>query len=79
MNRPAMLYVILSVKSSASKKQIKKHYHKISLLTHPEAGGDKKFFKTVNRAYQVLINDALQEAYSIFALDEAGKFMNTES
>ena len=24
----------------------------MSLLTHPDAGGDEEFFKTINRAYQ---------------------------
>ena len=58
MNWPATLYEILLVKSSASKDQIKKHYHKMSLLTQPDACGDKEFFETINRAYQILTNDA---------------------
>ena len=66
MNRPATLYEILMVKSSASKDQIKKHYHKKGLLTHPDAGGDEQFFKTINREYQILTNDAEREAYNIF-------------
>ena len=42
MNRPATLYEILLVKiSKESKDQIKKHYHKMSLLTHPDAGETK--------------------------------------
>ena len=45
LNWPATLYEILLVKISASKDQIKKHYHKMSLLTHPDAGGDEEFFK----------------------------------
>ena len=48
LNRPATLYEILLVKSSASKDQIKKHYHKMSLLTHPDAGGDDEYFKNIN-------------------------------
>ena len=71
VNRPATLYEILLVKRSASKDQIKKHYHKISLLTHPDAGSDKEFLKTSNRAYQSLTNDAAREAYNIFGLEEA--------
>ena len=47
LNRPATLYEILLVKCS-SKDQIKKHYHKMSLLTHPDASGDEEFFKTIN-------------------------------
>ena len=63
-NRPATLYEILLVKKSAPNDQIKKHYHKMSLLTHPDAGGDEEFFKTINRAYQILMNDGAREAIS---------------
>ena len=42
-------------------------------------GGDKKFVKTINRAYQILTNDAAREAYNIFGLDEAEKVMNNEN
>ena len=66
------------VKRSASKDQIKKHYHKMSLLTHPDAGGDEDFFKTNNRAYQILMNDGAREAYNNFGLEEAEKVMNDE-
>ena len=79
LNRPATLYEILLVKNSASKDQIKKHYHKMSLLTHPNAGGDEEFFKTINRAYQILMNDGAREAYNNFGLDEAEKVMNDEN
>ena len=79
LNRPATLYEILLVKSSASTDQIKKHYYKMSLLTHPDAGGDEEFFKTINRAYQILMNDGAREAYNNFGLDEAEKVMNDEN
>ena len=79
MNRPATLYEILLVKSSASKNQIKKHYHRRSLLTHPDAGGNKKFFKTIPWAYQILTNDAAREVYNIFGLDETEKNMNNKN
>ena len=79
MNRPATLYEILLVKSSASKDQIKKHYHKMSLLTHPDAGGDEEFLQTINRAYQILMKDGVREAYNNFGLDEAEKVMNYEN
>ena len=69
MNPPATLYEILLAKSSASKDQIKKHYHKASLLTHIDAGGDEEIFKTINRANQILTNDAGRVAYNIFQLD----------
>ena len=79
MNWPARLYQILLLKISASNDQISKHYHKMSLLTHPGAGGDKELFKTINRAYQILTNDAAREAYNIFGFDEAEKVMNNQN
>ena len=79
LNRLATMYEILLVKSSASKDQIKKHYQKVSLLTHPHAGGDEEFFKTINRAYQILMNDGAREAYNNFEQDEAEEVMNDES
>ena len=66
-------------KNSASKDQIKKHYQKIIPLTHLDAGGDEYFFKTINLAYQIMTNNAAQEAYKIFSLDEAEKIMNDEN
>ena len=79
LNRLATLYEILLVKSSASKDQIKKHYHKMSLLTHTDAGGDEEFFRTINRANQILMNDGAREAFNNFGLDEAEKVMNDEN
>ena len=79
MNRPAMLCGILLIKSSASKDQIKKHYHKMRLFTHPDAGGDKEIFKNINRVYQILTNDAAREAYNILGLDEGEKVMNSQN
>ena len=51
----------------------------MSLLTHPDAGGDEEFFKTINRAYQILMNDGAREAYNNLGLDEAEKVMNDEN
>ena len=78
-NQPATLYEILLVKSAAAKDQIKKNYHKMRLLTHPDAGGDDVFFKTINQAYQILINDGAREAYNIFGLDFSEKLLTTKT
>ena len=79
MNRAATLYEILLVKSSASKDQIKKHYHKMSLLTHTDAVGNEEFFETINWTYQILTNDAAREVHNVFGLDEAEKVINNEN
>ena len=51
----------------------------MSLLTHPDAGGDEEFFKTLNRAYRKQMNDGAREAYNNFELDKAEKIMNDEN
>ena len=51
----------------------------MSLLTHPDAGGEEEFFKTINRAYQFLTNDAVQEAYNINGLDKEEKIMGDKN
>ena len=79
MSRPTTLYENLLVKNSSLRDQIEKHYHKMSMLTLSDAGGDEKLFKTLNRAYQNLTNDAAREAYNIFGLDEAEKVMNNQN
>ena len=76
---PATLYEIFLEKISASKDQIKKHYHKMSLLTHPDAGGEDEFFKINNRAYQILMSNEARELYNNFGPDEAEKVMNDEN
>ena len=48
------------------------------MLKHPVADGDEQFFKTINRAYQILKNDAARES-NIFVLDELEKVMNNEN
>ena len=48
-------------------------------VTHPNAGGDEYFFKTINLAFQNMTDNAAQEAYNIFTLDEAEKVMNDKN
>ena len=49
-NRTATLNEIL-LKISASKDQINKHYHKMSLLTHTDASGDQDFYLSTTLNY----------------------------
>ena len=79
MMRPATLYQIFLVNSCASKHQIKKHYHKVRILTNLDAVGDQELFKKINRACQILTNDAAHEAYKILGIDDAEKVMNNEN
>ena len=77
-NRPATLFETLLKKSSASRDQIKQHYHKRSLLTNPDAG-DEELLKTINRAYQFQTNDEKRDANNMFGLEEEEKFLNDEN
>ena len=80
MNRPATLYEILLVKVLNQKiSSGNEPYHKMSPLKHPDAGGVEVFFNTINWAYQILKNDAAQEAYNIFGLEEPEKLMNDKN
>ena len=69
MSRLATLYDILLVKSSAT-KQIKTRYLNMSLLSHLDDFGDEEFFKTINRAFQILSKDAAREKNNICGLGE---------
>ena len=40
---------------------------------------DKEFFKTINRAYQILTNVAARKAYNIFGLDKAETVVNNQN
>ena len=51
-NWPATMFEILSGRVLRT-EQIKKRFSKMSLLTHPDAGRDEEFLKTINRAYQI--------------------------
>lgn len=49
-------YVILGLKYGASKDEIKKAFHRLAHIHHPDKnGGDDKKFKEINNAYQELI------------------------
>ena len=47
------LYDVLGVSKEASEAEIKKAFKKMTLLHHPDRGGDENTFKEVNAAYEV--------------------------
>jgi molecular chaperone DnaJ len=59
-------YQILGVDRSASAEEIRKAYHKLAHLHHPDKGGDEKKFKEINEAYQVLSNSEKRSQYDKF-------------
>ena len=50
-------YATLSVLNSATEKEIKKSYYKLSFQHHPDKGGDKSIFAELTEAYDVLCGE----------------------
>ena len=57
------LYDILGVNTNASEKEIKKAYHKKSLVEHPDKGGNEENFKKINGAYEILKDSEKKQIY----------------
>lgn len=49
-------HAILGVSSKASKEEIKRAYHKLCLIHHPDKGGNAETFIRIKSAYEQLIN-----------------------
>tara|TARA_Y100000768_G_C23917409_1_gene653079 strand:+ start:399 stop:1304 length:906 start_codon:yes stop_codon:yes gene_type:complete len=56
-------YEILEVNETASNDEIKKKFRKLSLIHHPDKGGDVNKFKLINEAYQVIGDDKTRREY----------------
>ena len=47
------LYDVLGVAKDANENDIKKSFRKLTLIHHPDKGGDESKFKEINAAYEV--------------------------
>jgi curved DNA-binding protein len=82
-------YKILNVDKTASAEEIKKSYHRLARLFHPDRNKSKKDtvekFNEVNEAYKVLGNLDMRLRYSMLLnnekrlLRELGKFLEENS
>lgn len=63
------LYETLEVDKSASKKDIRKAYMKLSRTHHPDKGGDEHKFKEISAAYEILSDDEKRAQYDKYGLD----------
>lgn len=63
------LYETLGVSKDANSKDIKKAYRKLSLIHHPDRGGDEHKFKEINAAYEILSDEEKRKAYDKYGLE----------
>jgi DnaJ homolog subfamily A member 2 len=63
------LYDVLGVAKDASEQEIKKAFRKLTLLHHPDKGGDENKFKEINAAYEVLANAEKRALYDKHGLE----------
>ena len=65
MTQEDNLYKILNVLPSASDKEIKEAYRKLSMQYHPDRGGDPVMFQKISDAYLILSNPDKKNRYDI--------------
>lgn len=53
------LYETLEVEKTATQKEIRKAYMKLSRTHHPDKGGDEHKFKEISAAYEILVSDMI--------------------
>jgi DnaJ family protein A protein 2 len=63
------LYETLEVDKSASKKDIRKAYMRLSRTHHPDKGGDAHKFKEISAAYEILSDDEKRAQYDKYGLE----------
>lgn len=56
-------YQILEISVTADETEIRKAYHKLAGLHHPDKGGDTKKFEEIKRAYDVLRDESCRKTY----------------
>ena len=54
-NNVAECYKILGLKKKATKNQVKKAYHKLASVYHPDKGGKIEAFQQIQKAYEIII------------------------
>jgi len=67
-------YNILGIQPKSSIQEVKSAYKKLSIIHHPDKGGDEKKFQEISNAYNVLNNEEKKRAYDMNG--EEGNGMN---
>jgi curved DNA-binding protein CbpA len=73
------LYKILNIPPNASKNDIKKAYHKLALIYHPDKSkldNSKEIFQDISTAYNILIDDKTRQEYNKLNNLEQNNFLN---
>lgn len=65
MTQEDNLYKILQINPSASVREIKESYRKLSMKHHPDRGGDPKYFQKILDAHDILTNPDKRNRYDI--------------
>mmetsp|Transcript_6017 Transcript_6017/g.12677 ORF Transcript_6017/g.12677 Transcript_6017/m.12677 type:complete len:419 (-) Transcript_6017:289-1545(-) len=63
------LYETLEVEKTATAKEIKKAYFRLSKTHHPDKGGDEHKFKEISAAYEILSDEEKRKAYDKYGLE----------
>ena len=59
-------FEILGIDEGATEQQIKKAYRKLSMIHHPDKGGDEATFQKLAAAYRALTDPASRENYKLY-------------
>lgn len=73
------LYSILEIHPNATENEIKKAYHKLALLYHPDKCHDKdasEKFQKISYAYEILINSKTRQEYCKLSNNDQNNFSN---
>ncbi|EED91043.1 predicted protein [Thalassiosira pseudonana CCMP1335] len=63
------LYETLEVEKTATQKEIRKAYMKLSRTHHPDKGGDEHKFKEISAAYEILSDENKRKQYDKYGLE----------
>ena len=73
------LYSILGIQPNSTENEIKKAYHRLALLYHPDKCKDKdasEKFQNISYAYNILINSKTRQEYCKLSNNDQNNFSN---
>ena len=73
------LYETLGVSSTAQVSEIKKAFHRLALVHHPDKGGDPEKFKCIVEAYEILSDERKRNVYDQGGMEAVKSSFHPES